>query len=108
MTLEENGLWRLDLSAANAQQLMAAGVHQIEHAHLCTSCHSDEFFSHRASNGHTGRFAVVTYLKAREGKARTEEVKPQSRRSRPEQLKDVTSLEPPGFPTFNELLGGNK
>jgi copper oxidase (laccase) domain-containing protein len=29
---------------------------------LCTACHNDEFFSHRADNGRTGRFAVVMGL----------------------------------------------
>lgn len=55
--------WRLDLPAANAQQLARAGVTRFEEAGICTRCHSDEFFSHRADNGLTGRFAVVTYLR---------------------------------------------
>jgi YfiH family protein len=108
MTPDEKGQWRLDLSAANAQQLTAAGVEKIEHAHLCTSCQSDEFFSHRASSGHTGRFAVVAYLRAPKGTTRTEKVKVLSKRSASRKLQDFSTLEPPGFPSFNKLLGGDQ
>jgi len=51
-----------DLPAAVEAQLDVAGVRQIEHADLCTSCHVDEFFSHRAEGGRTGRFGVVIGL----------------------------------------------
>ncbi len=51
-----------DLPAAVEAQLSAVGVGQIEHAALCTSCHVDEFFSHRAEGGRTGRFGVVIGL----------------------------------------------
>ncbi|RLC97237.1 MAG: hypothetical protein DRI77_07535, partial [Chloroflexi bacterium] len=43
-------------------QLRAAGVEQIEGAAICTACHVDEFFSHRAERGRTGRFGVVMEL----------------------------------------------
>jgi hypothetical protein len=59
----EGSSWRFDLPAANAQQLEASGVTHIEQASICTSCHSDEFYSHRAENGLTGRFAVLVYLR---------------------------------------------
>lgn len=49
----------VDLAAANAAQLRAIGVTQIEAAGLCTACHRDEFFSHRAEHGRTGRAAAV-------------------------------------------------
>jgi YfiH family protein len=52
----------LDLPAAVQAQLRAAGVRQIERAALCTSCRVDEFFSHRAECGHTGRFGAVIEL----------------------------------------------
>ena len=45
-----------------AKMLARLGVHQIEVSGLCTACHNDEFFSHRADNGRTGRFAVVMGL----------------------------------------------
>jgi len=52
------------LPAAVQAQLCAAGVQQIENANLCTACRVDEFFSHRAERGRTGRFGVVMELVA--------------------------------------------
>lgn len=76
--------WRLDLSTANAQQLAAVGVQHIEQSDLCTSCHNDLFFSHRADKGRTGRFAVVAYLQPRDD-GRTEQKSPAPEgRSQPE------------------------
>jgi len=49
----------VDLPAAVRAQLRAAGVGRIEDSGLCTSCRVDEFFSHRAERGRTGRFGVV-------------------------------------------------
>jgi len=57
-----DGRVQLDLPAAVGAQLRAAGVEQIEDAGLCTACHVDEFFSHRAEHGRTGRFGVVMEL----------------------------------------------
>ncbi|UCC62018.1 MAG: peptidoglycan editing factor PgeF [Anaerolineae bacterium] len=57
-----NGAIHLDLWAANRQQLEAVGVGQVEVAGLCTACRSDEFFSHRAEKGRTGRFGVLAVL----------------------------------------------
>jgi len=54
-----DGRIHADLPAAVEAQLRAAGVRRIEQAELCTSCHVDEFFSHRAENGRTGRFGIV-------------------------------------------------
>ncbi len=51
-----------DLPAAVEAQLRSAGVRHIERGGLCTACHVDEFFSHRAENGRTGRFGVVIGL----------------------------------------------
>lgn len=50
-----------DLWRANQITLVAAGVRpqQIEVAGICTMCHADRWFSHRASGGSTGRFAAV-------------------------------------------------
>jgi YfiH family protein len=56
------GAIHLDLWAANRQQLEAAGVGQTEVSGLCTACHTDEFFSHRAEKGRTGRFGVLAVL----------------------------------------------
>ncbi|MBL7066083.1 MAG: peptidoglycan editing factor PgeF [Anaerolineae bacterium] len=60
---EADGLTYLDLPAAVQAQLGAAGVEQIEDANLCTACHVDEFFSHRAEHGCTGRFGIVMELR---------------------------------------------
>ena len=45
----------LDLRAVADDRLRAAGVEQIEHVDLCTSCREDLFFSHRRDGGVTGR-----------------------------------------------------
>ncbi len=52
----------LDLWAANQLDLERAGVEQIETAGICTAGQTDEFFSHRAEKGRTGRFGVVLSL----------------------------------------------
>jgi YfiH family protein len=57
-----NGRIHLDLPAAVQAQLSAAGVERIENAGLCTACLVDEFFSHRAEHGRTGRFGIVMEL----------------------------------------------
>lgn len=49
----------VDLQAALAIQLEAAGVEHIETIALCTYERTDLFFSHRRDNGHTGRMAAV-------------------------------------------------
>lgn len=51
----------LDLVEANRRQLMDAGVpaKNIEVSPLCTSCHTDLLFSHRAESGKTGRMMGV-------------------------------------------------
>ncbi len=142
--------WRLDLPAANEQQLVAAGVgrRQIEQARLCTSCRNDEFFSHRGDNGMTGRFAVVAYLEQRDKGAGSKEAGDETGRGSPRGCPgDETgrgsprgcpgdrdkprpdrppvlfkegeqgaeeqegrgawdSIHPPGFPTFDEVVGG--
>lgn len=54
--------WLFDLWMANRRQLEEIGIRQIEVAGLCTACHTDEWFSHRAEGGKTGRFAAVIAL----------------------------------------------
>ena len=60
----ENGRVHLDLWAAVGGQLKEAGVGQIELSKLCTACHTEDWFSHRAEGGKTGRFGVVMGLRA--------------------------------------------
>lgn len=58
---EDNSAY-FNLWEANRRLLIEAGVQQIEMAGLCTATHTDEFFSHRAEQGKTGRFGVVMAL----------------------------------------------
>ncbi|MBN1562379.1 MAG: peptidoglycan editing factor PgeF [Anaerolineae bacterium] len=58
----EDGSAYLDLWAANRLALTRSGVTQIEVAGICTASHTDEFYSHRAENGQTGRFGAVVAL----------------------------------------------
>jgi len=59
----KNGSAFLDLWAANALQLKNAGVGQIQVSDICTACHLDDWFSHRAEKGRTGRFGALLSLK---------------------------------------------
>lgn len=54
----------LDLWTANRLQLEQAGVQQIEVAGICTACHLDDWYSHRAEQGRTGRFGALIALQA--------------------------------------------
>lgn len=51
-----------NLWEANRCDLQRAGVEQIEIAEICTATRTDEFYSHRAEKGKTGRFGVVISL----------------------------------------------
>jgi YfiH family protein len=57
----ENRLF-LDLPGLVRAQLEAAGVSHVEMSGMCTACHTDEWFSHRAENGRTGRFGALAML----------------------------------------------
>lgn len=52
----------LDLWAANEFVLRRMGVEKIETARICTACHTDDWFSHRAEHGRTGRFGAMLWL----------------------------------------------
>jgi YfiH family protein len=56
---QPNGRRHFDLPAAVRTKLLATGVQQIEESQICTACHVDEFYSHRAESGRTGRFAAL-------------------------------------------------
>jgi len=60
---EKDGQTIFDLWAANQLLLEQAGVTQIENAGLCTACHPEDWYSHRAEAGLTGRFGVLIALK---------------------------------------------
>lgn len=54
----------LDLRAVAVAQLRAAGIEQVEHVDLCTSCNPELFFSHRRDAGVTGRQGGMAWLSA--------------------------------------------
>lgn len=58
---ERHGV-QLDLWAANRLVLEQAGVRSIEVAGLCTACSLEDWYSHRAEHGRTGRFGVLIGL----------------------------------------------
>lgn len=58
----QDGSVHLDLWAANRITLEEAGVGQVEVAGICTACHTDDYFSHRAERGRTGRFGALLAL----------------------------------------------
>jgi YfiH family protein len=51
-----------DLWTANRILLQRAGVNRIEIAGICTACRTDDWFSHRAEKGKTGRFGALISL----------------------------------------------
>ena len=55
--------WHLDLWVANREHLLQAGVTQVEVAGICTACHTDEWYSHRAERGRTGRIGALFGLR---------------------------------------------
>lgn len=57
-----NGKIHFDLWRTNRILLEQAGVQNIEVAGICTACHTEDWFSHRAEKGRTGRFGVLIAL----------------------------------------------
>jgi len=62
LLLRTNGAVKFDLWAANRHLLEQAGVRQVEVAGICTACHLEDWFSHRAEKGKTGRFGAAIKL----------------------------------------------
>ncbi|MCX8061433.1 MAG: polyphenol oxidase family protein, partial [Anaerolineales bacterium] len=56
------GEYRFDLWLANRLLLEKAGVWDVEVSSVCTACDLDDWYSHRAEKGKTGRFGVVISL----------------------------------------------
>lgn len=56
----------VDFWAVTDSQLREAGIPEshIENPRICTSCHTDQYFSYRKEGGETGRFASVIGLYA--------------------------------------------
>lgn len=61
---KENGKYQLDLWKANEIVLLEAGVRKenIRNSAICTCCHADWLFSHRATNGKRGNLAAFLML----------------------------------------------
>ncbi len=59
---QEAGHWFLDLQGAVHAQLTALGIERIDQANICTACRTDEWYSHRAEGGKTGRFGALIAL----------------------------------------------
>ena len=57
-----NGKIHFDLWKTNEILLERAGIGRIEIAGVCTACHTDDWFSHRAEKGRTGRFGALISL----------------------------------------------
>ena len=53
---------KFDLWAANKAILERSGVRSIEVAGICTVCHTEDWYSHRAERGQTGRFGAMIGL----------------------------------------------
>ncbi|MBN1259578.1 MAG: peptidoglycan editing factor PgeF [Anaerolineae bacterium] len=59
---QREGQWFLDLPKAVEAQLRLAGVQQIARSGLDTAGNTDEWYSHRAEAGRTGRFGVLVMM----------------------------------------------
>ncbi len=56
------GKIHFNLWEANRLALESAGVNHIEVSGICTACHTQDWFSHRAEKGRTGRFGALISL----------------------------------------------
>ena len=54
---------KFDLWQANRYLLKQAGLRTIELAGICTACHLEDWYSHRAEKGSTGRFGAIISLR---------------------------------------------
>jgi YfiH family protein len=57
-----HGKIHFNLWETNRLLLERAGVGNIEMANVCTACHTDDWYSHRAERGRTGRFGALIAL----------------------------------------------
>jgi len=57
-----SGSTYFDLWQANKYMAKESGVSQVEIAGICTACHTEDWFSHRAEKGQTGRFGAIIAL----------------------------------------------
>ncbi|HSK65888.1 MAG TPA: peptidoglycan editing factor PgeF, partial [Anaerolineales bacterium] len=57
-----HGKIHFNLWEANRVALEHTGVGQIEVSGICTACHTEDWYSHRAEKGRTGRFGALISL----------------------------------------------
>jgi hypothetical protein len=57
-----NGKIHFDLWKTNKMLLEQAGVGHIQVSEICTACNTQDWFSHRAEKGRTGRFGALISL----------------------------------------------
>jgi polyphenol oxidase len=62
VVLKKDEQMHLDLWKSNQIVLEQAGVEQIEVSGLCTACDTENWYSHRAEHGKTGRFGALLAL----------------------------------------------
>ena len=58
----ERSRFYFDLVKANRLELAQSGVQHVEDSELCTACSTEEWYSHRAEKGRTGRFGAAIAL----------------------------------------------
>jgi polyphenol oxidase len=58
-----NGEMHFNLWLANEYLLKKNGLKRVESARICTACHTEDWYSHRAENGSTGRFGAMIAIK---------------------------------------------
>ena len=58
LTKKEGKIY-MDLQYANRIILQNNGVKRIQNSNICTACNTSDWYSHRAENGQTGRFAAI-------------------------------------------------
>jgi polyphenol oxidase len=56
---QDGEVYHFDLWEANKLLLANAGVRQIEISGICTACNLEDWYSHRAERGKTGRFGAL-------------------------------------------------
>lgn len=59
----KDGKIYFDLWSANQLLLQRQGIGSIESSRICTACHTEDWYSHRAEKGATGRFGALIALK---------------------------------------------
>jgi hypothetical protein len=60
--ISDNHQPRVDLKEINSAQLKNSGIKYIDIIDQCTSCNQIHFFSHRATNGQTGRHSLIAQV----------------------------------------------